>query len=76
MIGENIRRIRTEQNMTQVELAAKSGVSAQLINQVEWGTKGLSVQTLVRIAKALSCSTDDILAEEGNDGTFDKRAGS
>lgn len=76
MIGENIRRIRTERNMTQLALAEKSGVSAQMINQIEWGAKGLSVQTLIRIANALQCSTDEILAGEGNDGTFDKRAGS
>lgn len=75
MIGENIRRIRTERHMTQLALAEKSGVTVQMINQIEWGTKGLSVQTLMRIAKALSCSTDEILAEEGNNGTFDKRAG-
>lgn len=75
MIGENIRRIRNERHMTQLALAEKSGVTVQMINQIEWGTKGLSVQTLVRIAKALSCSTDEILAEEGNNGTFDKRAG-
>ena len=75
MIGKNIRRIRTEQNMTQVELAEKSGVSVQMINQIEWGVKGLRVPTLVRIAQALQCSTDEILAEEGNDGTFNQRAG-
>lgn len=76
MIGENIRRIRAERNMTQVALADKSGVSVQMINQIEWGTKGLSVATLVRIAKALDCTTDKILEGEGNDGTFDKRTGS
>lgn len=76
MIGENIRRIRSERNMTQLALAKETGVSAQMINQIEWGAKGLSVQTLIRIATALKCSTDEILAGEGNDGTFDKRAGS
>lgn len=76
MIGENIRRIRTDQNMTQVALAEKSGVSVQMINQIEWGAKGLSVPTLVRIATALKCSTDEILAgEEMKYGTLNQRAG-
>lgn len=75
MIGENIRRIRTEQNMTQSALAEKTGVSVQMINQIEWGTKGLSVPTLVRIAQALQCSTDEILSEEGQDGAINKSAG-
>ena len=75
MIGENIRRIRTEQNMTQSALAEKTGVSVQMINQIEWGTKGLSVPTLIRIAQALKCSTDEILSEEGEDGAINKSAG-
>lgn len=76
MIGENIRRIRTERKMTQVALAEQSGVSVQMINQIEWGAKGLSVPTLVRIASALHCSTDEILAGEGKNGITNKRAGS
>lgn len=75
MIGENIRRIRTAQNMTQSALAEKSGVSVQMINQIEWGTKGLSIPTLIRIAQALKCSTDEILSEEGQDGAINKSAG-
>ena len=74
MLGENIRRIRTERHLTQSALAEKSGVSVQQINQIEWGAKGLSVPTLVRIARALECTTDELL-EEGNDGTFNQRAG-
>lgn len=75
MLGKNIRRIRTAQNMTQSALAEKSGVSVQMINQIEWGTKVPSVPTLVRIAQALQCSTDEILSEEGQDGAINKSAG-
>ena len=75
MLGKNIRRIRTAQNMTQSALAEKSGVSVQMINQIEWGTKVPSVPTLVRIAQALKCSTDEILSEEGQDGAINKSAG-
>lgn len=75
MLGKNIRRIRTAQNMTQSALAEKVGVSVQMINQIEWGTKVPSVPTLVRIAQALQCSTDEILSEEGQDGAINKSAG-
>lgn len=75
MLGENIRRIRTERKMTQVALAEESGVSVQMINQIEWGAKGLSVPTLIRIASALHCTTDEILAGEVDHGTLHKRAG-
>lgn len=72
-VGENIRRIRLERKMTQLGLAERSGVSAQQINQIEWGTKGLSVVSLKRIATALNCTTDELLAED-NDGTVHQRA--
>lgn len=75
MLGENIKRIRTERHMTQTALAEKAGVTVQMINQIEWGTKGLSVPTLIRIAQALQCSTDEILSEEEHDGAIYKSAG-
>lgn len=61
MIGENIRCIRMERDMTQTELAKKSGISVQMINQIEWGTKGMSVFTLACLAQALQCTTDEII---------------
>lgn len=75
MLGKNIRRIRTAQNMTQSALAEKVGVSVQMISQIEWGTKVPSVPKLVRIAQALQCSTDEILSEEEHDGAINKSAG-
>lgn len=75
MLGKNIRRIRTAQNMTQSALAEKVGVSVQMISQIECGTKVPRVPKLVRIAQALQCSTDEILSEEEHDGAFNKSAG-
>ena len=77
MLGENIRRIRTERHMTQSALADKAGVTAQMINQIEWGAKGPSVDTLAGIAKALNCTTDEIIFGDsgGTNGTTDQRTG-
>lgn len=43
MLGENIKRIRTERHMTQTALAEKAGVTVQMINQIEWGVKKMSI---------------------------------
>ena len=43
MLGENIKRIRSERHMTQTALAEKAGVSVQMINQIEWGVKKMSI---------------------------------
>ena len=44
MLGENVRRIRTERHMTQTALAEKAGVTVQMINQIEWGVKKMSME--------------------------------
>lgn len=61
MLGENIRRVRTRRHMTQTALAEKAGVTVQMINLVEWGERGVSVDTLAKIANALECTTDEII---------------
>lgn len=74
MLGENVRRIRTNRHMTQAALAEKAGVTVQMINQIEWGVKKMSIDTLTGIAIALDCTTDDIIFG-GTRGTTDQRAG-
>lgn len=63
-IGERIREIRKAKNFTREQLATKSELSSKFIYEVENGKKGLSVDSLMKIAKALSCSCDYILMEE------------
>lgn len=77
MLGENVRRIRTNRHMTQAALAEKAGVTVQMINQIEWGAKGMSIDTLTGIAIALDCTTDEIIfgCDGGTHGTADQRTG-
>ncbi len=56
-IGESIRRMRKEQNMTQKELGEKlGGISQQQIGQWENGIKNPKKETLQKIADALGIS--------------------
>lgn len=59
-IGENIRKIRKEKNLTQSELAQKIGISYQQIGQYETGKRKPKKETLTKIAKALSVSVADL----------------
>jgi len=47
--------------MTQVELAKVLGTQQTAISQVEIGNRGLTIQQVVKLARALRVSTDDIL---------------
>lgn len=53
-IGAKIRSLRERQNLTQVALARKAGVSTGFLSQLEKGTNQASVETLRRIAQALN----------------------
>lgn len=53
-VGENIKQIRKEKNMTQKELGAKiGGISQQQIGQWETGKANPKIETIEKIAYAL-----------------------
>ena len=54
-----IKRIRTEQGVSQLELANKANFSQSFLANVESGKKKPSVMTLIRIAKALDVNPRD-----------------
>lgn len=60
-VGENIARIRTNNNMTQEELAKAIGVSQSMIGQIERGSKIPSVILANVIANTLGADIKDIL---------------
>ena len=63
-IGIRIVEMRKIRNMTREGLAEKSGISSKFLYEVELGKKGLSADTLLKIARNLSCSCDYILTGE------------
>ena len=61
MIGNNIKRLRTEQNMTQKNLADKLFVSAQAVSRWENNEVEPSIGTITELAKIFGVSTDSLL---------------
>jgi len=53
VLGERLRKLRNERNLTIAELADKSGLSSGLISQIERGRSNPSVRTLQRLSSAL-----------------------
>lgn len=58
-IAENVKRLRKEAGLSQGQLAEVSGVSQQLISQIEGG-KNNTTKHLSALAKALGCKLADI----------------
>ncbi|MCH5158478.1 MAG: helix-turn-helix transcriptional regulator [Clostridiales bacterium] len=61
MLNENIKRLRLSNNITQVELAERLGVSKQCVSNWENDYIQPSIDMLVKIAKFFKVSTDFLL---------------
>jgi len=60
----NLKRMREQKLMTQVELSEKSGVNIRMIQHYEQGTKDIkkcNVITALNLAEALGCEIRDII---------------
>lgn len=62
-MGDTIRTLRQERNMTLRSLSSKSHVALGHISDVERGIKGVSTELLEAIAYGLDLSTADLIGE-------------
>ncbi len=60
-LGERIRKSRKLKNLTQEQLAELCELSTAHIGHIERGTRALSIESLVLIARTLEVSTDYLL---------------
>lgn len=63
-IGENIKEIRIERNMSQLQLAREVNVTQSMIAQLERGSKTLTVPLGKELAKVLGVSLMELIREE------------
>jgi transcriptional regulator with XRE-family HTH domain len=53
-VGIQIARLREEENLNQTQLAARAGMNASKISQIETSTRNVTLSTLARLAHALN----------------------
>ncbi len=61
-MGERLRKLRGDRDLTILELAAKAGVSAGIISQIERGLSNPSMKTLQRLRGALGVNLWEFLS--------------
>lgn len=61
MLNENIKSLRTANNITQVELANELGVSKQCVSNWENDYIQPSIEMLIKIARYFKVTTDFLL---------------
>lgn len=56
-----VRYFRTQQKMTQAELAEKAGISRNYLTEIETGVKNGSVSAIKKLSEALGVSLDKLV---------------
>ena len=64
MVGANIVALRTERGLTQEALALRSGISRNVLIDVEHGRRGLLYERLFDLAEALDVSVAALLQQQ------------
>lgn len=63
-IAQNIKLFRQKRKLTQKELAEKAGIDLFTLSKIETGaTSNPSIETIIKIAKALDVSVNHLMKE-------------
>lgn len=60
-LGQNLKRIRTKKDITQVEIAKKLGVDRSFVSNIENAKTNPTLATITNLAQALGVSTNELL---------------
>jgi transcriptional regulator with XRE-family HTH domain len=60
-LGRNLKRIRTEKGISQVDIARSLGVSRGFVSNVENGKTNPTLATIAKIAGAVGVSTGELM---------------
>ena len=63
IIGENLRRLRTERNLSLGQLAKTSEISKGILSEIEKGNSNPTINTILKIADGLSTPYTALLEE-------------
>jgi XRE family aerobic/anaerobic benzoate catabolism transcriptional regulator len=69
-IGDRVRAIRSEEGLTQVDLAERSILSSRFIAQIEAGQANMSIMRLAEISSALGRPLQELIPPPSNDGSL------
>jgi len=60
-LGRNLKRIRSDKNMSQGDIARALGVDRGYISNIENGKRNPTLATIQKLANALGVSADELL---------------
>jgi transcriptional regulator with XRE-family HTH domain len=67
-LGANVRAVRTSRGLTQEQVAFDTGLHLSFVSDIERGKRNISVQTLLKLARALGVAAPALLEGVALDG--------
>ena len=64
-LADNIKAIREEKNLKQIEVATHIGVDKSAYSKIEKGSRALTVEELQKMAQLFNMTTDQIINYDG-----------
>lgn len=61
LFGQKVRELRLARGLSQEALADEAGVHRTFMGSVERGERNISLENIVKIAKALNCRSSKLL---------------
>jgi len=61
--GTTLRKLRDERGYSQEKLAERAGLHRNYVGGVERGERNVALENIVKLAKALSVSPEDLFAD-------------
>ena len=74
VVGENLRRLRTQRGLSLEKLAQQSGVSRAMLGQIELGQSAPTINVLWKIASGLGVTFSALIAAQTRSGPLVLRA--
>ena len=65
-VGRRVRELRIAADRTQAQLAKTLGTTQTAVSEIERGNRGLTVQQVVKLSRALKTSPNALLGESKN----------
>src|SRR5260370_17756653 len=66
-VGESIRRARSARGLTQIDLAARAGISRQALGAIESGAYQPGVTIALNLTRTLGESVENLFGADGDD---------
>jgi transcriptional regulator with XRE-family HTH domain len=61
-LGRTVRRLRRDEEVSQADFAARAGLAANHLGEIERSERGLMLQTIMALASALDMDVSELLA--------------